>query len=1023
MPPPSAPTETLSPEELYNVICGAASQDPTQLQASATRLKELLLLSGAYETLYEIASQRTVPLAVRQQSIIQFKNNAVSHWKGRKFFSEEQRTRTRARCLSLLDETDDVIAECNEVIIAKIARYDLPQNWPALIPTLMGTIGTNIDARYGGGQGGSAIQLRRSLEILNALLKELMSVKLPSGLKLMGALVQELQQTLQGYYSRVASSFPTTITPTSISQPNIAEDLLFAHLIFKCVVKSAEWTWNRVTHNTYEHLGAWVEQLFQASAVQLQTLSELRINLMFALQSTPTSQIGTRSVDILTRHVRLFGKLFRRMQELSHPKFVALPLCSDLVLYYWSKVVQASSAPPEAISDTSNAIFPVRFLVQAMVLFKDSLAQWAPVRKDGTQNTNALNKEFVDNAVRMLVTRFIPLNPLDLEEWVSDPEGWVNLEEQDNEQWVFEIRPCAERVLMTLANNYQQYVTPLLDTTFQQAVGQRPVDLPGVVQKEALYCAVGRCATRLKDLIPFGQWLEHTLIAEAQESNSSYPILKRRIAWLVGKWIADDCYPANDPKVWQVLLYLLQDRGQGSDEVVRLTAAMALRECVDTLSFDIDVFAPYLATAVNELVRLMAGAETLEAKRRIANSLNTVIERADTRIVPLIGNIAQPLPQLWDAAGEDWLFKVSLLGTLTNLVQSSKEHSATLTGLVVYLLRQSFTPGAQLHLDQDALVLWLAALRNTVALDGVNGAPGYIELFPLVISLLSENLDLLGSISEVVESYILVDVTRILSQYAVELFQAFARAMSQAVETNVMDMTRILTTLFQIGPPQLWGEPFHRSGLFALVVKTLMDDKARTSVLTEDVYVLARVAVANKQLFLTLMQATAQAHNVPETQIWEGVLDQWWTRFDNMSEPRHRKLTAMGIASLVSTGRKEVLDRLSSEIFNLWLDVFGEIKETEGQEADEPGSPTLTRYWDRPTDQFFQGSENTLEYERRNALYDNDPVRTTKLTTYVAGCLQEAGIACGGPANLQAMYLTKADPTVLNQLQAELARP
>lgn len=84
MPPPSAPTATLSPEELYNVICGAASQDPAQVQASATRLKELLLLSGAYATLYEIASQRSVSLAVRQQSIIQFKNNAISHWKGRK---------------------------------------------------------------------------------------------------------------------------------------------------------------------------------------------------------------------------------------------------------------------------------------------------------------------------------------------------------------------------------------------------------------------------------------------------------------------------------------------------------------------------------------------------------------------------------------------------------------------------------------------------------------------------------------------------------------------------------------------------------------------------------------------------------------------------------------------------------------------------------------------------------------------------------------------------------------------------
>lgn len=35
----------------------------------------------------------------------------------------------------------------------------------------------------------------------------------------------------------------------------------------------------------------------------------------------------------------------------------------------------------------------------------------------------------------------------------------------------------------------------------------------------------------------------------------------------------------------------------------------------------------------------------------------------------------------------------------------------------------------------------------------------------------------------------------------------------------------------------------------------------------------------------------------------------------------------MGIASLVSTGKDEVLDRLPTEICNLWLDVFGEIRE------------------------------------------------------------------------------------------------
>lgn len=58
-------------------------------------------------------------------------------------------------------------------------------------------------------------------------------------------------------------------------------------------------------------------------------------------------------------------------------------------------------------------------------------------------------------------------------------------------------------------------------------------------------------------------------------------------------------------------------------------------------------------------------------------------------------------------------------------------------------------------------------------------------------------------------------------------------------------------------------------------------------------------------------------------------------QFDNMSEPRNRKLVAMGIACLVATGRREVLDRLNGEIFNLWLDVFGEIKESMAESEGE----------------------------------------------------------------------------------------
>ena len=46
-----------------------------------------------------------------------------------------------------------------------------------------------------------------------------------------------------------------------------------------------------------------------------------------------------------------------------------------------------------------------------------------------------------------------------------------------------------------------------------------------------------------------------------------------------------------------------------------------------------------------------------------------------------------------------------------------------------------------------------------------------------------------------------------------------------------------------------------------------------------------------------------------------------------MSEPQNRKLVAMATANLVAAGRPEVLDRLSGDVLNLWIDVFGELKE------------------------------------------------------------------------------------------------
>ena len=98
-----------------------------------------------------------------------------------------------------------------------------------------------------------------------------------------------------------------------------------------------------------------------------------------------------------------------------------------------------------------------------MVLFRESLKEWTPVRRDGTPNENGmaflstprqgadvqpvLSREFVEGAVRLLVTRFIPLTPKDLEKWEMDVEEWMNQEESGDEQWEYEVRVCLSLIL------------------------------------------------------------------------------------------------------------------------------------------------------------------------------------------------------------------------------------------------------------------------------------------------------------------------------------------------------------------------------------------------------------------------------------------------------------------------------------------------------------------------------------------------------------------------------------------------
>ncbi|KAG6903497.1 hypothetical protein C0995_005520 [Termitomyces sp. Mi166 len=953
--------EHVSPTELYEVLNAASSQDPSQLKASHERLKQMLDMFGTYDALHEIAGQRTVPLAIRQQAIIQFKNAALAHWKSRKLLNDEHRIRIRNRSLTFLDEEDETITQCNEVIVAKIARQDFPNNWENLVNDLIGVIDVHLQKRYASMSEDprDVLTLRRSVKLLSGIIKEFASIKMLNGVKTMANLVNSLYPILYRYYSQLAPTVsPSTVTPQAIQSPRISDDILLSHLVYKCLIKTTVWLWNRidkVSKEEQEVNQARIRELFHNSAVQVKTLIALRTDVTMSLiqANSNTDPQVHRFIDMFTRHVRVFGKFFRRLQQLSPARFVALPACSDLILYYWSQVVRATTGAPNLVSDSNQAPFPVRHLVQGMVLFKESLAQWTPNRRDGTPNENvwagpltrlsALSEEFIRTAVELLVTRFMPLNPTDLEVWVADPEEWVNVEDKENDLWEYEIRTL------------------------------------NIIR---------------------------------------YPLIKRRIAWLIGKWVSDTCAKPNNPKLWEVLVHLLKDRGQGTDYVVRLTAVVAIKECLDTLEFETPYFESYLPTVVSELIIMMGEADTFESKRRIDHTLNVVIEQVGQLIVPFIAAITQPLPKLWST---------TLGGIVVPLIQDSLAPGVRDNFLACKLSFDSSTRKAIINLDDDGLTLWLTSLRNTLTLSSVNGAPALFDLFPIAMDLLSSNFDLLGKTISIIESYFLLDAPGILQACNVQLFTTFLVAFKSdaTMTTNATEMMRALNLLLQVAPPNLWGEALHTSGLFGYILTTLIEGEASTILLKEYVLFLSRAAVVDRNMLLQLILATGPAHNLKMDHLFDNMFDQWFGKFDNMSEPRFRKLAAMGVAALVSTAHPEVLKRLPIEIFNLWIDVFYEIKEAQVDESDDRSSASynLRKHWElnEAPASFYQDTEGTPEYDRRKAVYDRDPVRTVHLGSYIGDRLREAEAICGSVA-FQAQYLSKADPTVLSQIQVELAR-
>jgi hypothetical protein len=135
------------------------------------------------------------------------------------------------------------------------------------------------------------------------------------------------------------------------------------------------------------------------------------------------------------------------------------------------------------------------------------------------------------------------------------------------------------------------------------------------------------------------------------------------------------------------------------------------------------------------------------------------------------------------------------------------------------------------------------------------------------------------------------------------LFMAIRHGLANGNASAVKQALELLSELLRAVPMSTLAPLLSGSGLFSMITKTLEDEKQSGLVLAAYLEVLARIMLADPNIFLQLVQQDAVHRQQSEEVRLDAILDATWASFDYAGESRQRKVIAMAMASLLPTVR------------------------------------------------------------------------------------------------------------------------
>ncbi|PVD19589.1 hypothetical protein C0Q70_20079 [Pomacea canaliculata] len=956
---------------VLETLSHACSQDANVLKPAERKLQSWETQPGFYSVLSSIFCNYEVDANIRWLAVLYCKNGVDRYWRktAPHAIADEEKACIKSRLISSFREPVPQIATQVAVLTSKIARLDCPQDWNALVPTLLQAVRCN----------DTLIQ-QRALLVLHHVTKTLASKRLAPDRKLFESLTNDIFSYVAHLWEAHLSQF---LQLAAQHDDNMESALEQCRLVLKVLRKLLVHGF-RDPQNSEDAM-KFVAGLF----TQLDALLDCRRSMW------GNHQMLERCERVITTMTKVLLDLLE-MHPISYVRFIQTTL--QFVLTY---------------NFTTKGLLYERFTVNCFnlmkgILFSDVYKPRKNNKEDCspvTMEASKILREFfifdtLSEVCRRLVSQYFLLSTDDLTSWEADPEGFC--QEEGGDSYRYSLRPCTETLFLTIFKEFRLSLTPVLLGLVQANQGPcDPDDMEAVLKKDAVYNAVGLASFDLFDEIDYDSWFTSHLLRELQIKHPSYRVIRKRVVWLMGQWVGVKMSVSLRPALYEAILSLLH---KDEDLAVRLEAAHTLK--TDIL-LHTEQLLPYMDTLFSLLFNLLKEVRECDTKMHVLHVLSFVIERVGPGIRPYTAALVQYLPMLWQESTEHNMLRCAILTTLIHLVQGYGPESTQLYDFILPVIDISTDVKQDQHvyLLEDGLELW-----HTTLLNAPSSSPDLLKLFnnmPPLLQLGTENLRLC---LKIMQSYILLGSRDFMQLYSNVMTSTLANLMTDLRTEGMMMVLRVMELVLKAFPTE---GPHVFMSMLPSILQSVLEDEEHEScmLLAMHLALFARILLQNQEVLWSVIQHVSLKAGIDSWLLLGQLLDVWTDRMDIITQPERRKICGLALASLLTFNNSVITDRFGA-IVNSIVQVLHDVcrGDESGGQADCLVISDTDSYSKEETD------EDTPHDRRKRQLWRQDPVHTVSLQEYLVSQMNQCQ-QLHGQVNFTRL-MGQVDSEVILQLKA-----